>query len=120
MASLTQLKKYYNHEFDDWGGTTSKDYKGFESKYINYIKRICKDNEWQFISGNRNHYQFSCVIQRNDSIYIYISISDVRYWHNEWYNRILIRTMKHATDWTGNSNNYSNLENLVENISKLR
>lgn len=51
--------------------------------------------------------------------FYYISISDVRYWKNEWADYILYRTMEHEKDWTGGSNQYSSLNDLSENLIKL-
>lgn len=116
---MKQLQKYLNHTFEDWGGITSEDYKKFERRYINYLKRMCKKNGWLFVKANKNHYEFSAVIQRNDGQHIYISISDVRYWRNAWYTNILVRTMKHATDWTGGRNNYCMLDELENLITKI-
>lgn len=113
-------KKYKNHSFEDWGGCTSPDYKTFETAYINGIKTMCKENNWNFVKANKNHYEFTAVIQRNDGQHVYISISDVRYWHNSWANNILIRTMKHESDWSGGSNNYSSIGDLSRNIARLR
>lgn len=117
---MTSLKKYLHHTFDDWGGTTSDDYKTFETKYINYLKRMCKRKEWSFIKANRNHYEFSAVIQRNDGQYVYIAISDVRYWTDQWFTNILVRTMKHENDWTGGFNNHCMLDELESKIEKVR
>jgi len=120
MASLKDLQKYYNHEFENWGGVTSPDYRTFETKYINYLKSICKENGWNFIKANKNHYEFTAVMQRDDGQFMYFSISDVRYWFNKWYDHILIRTMQHDHDWTGGFNNYTNLERLVDSLKRLR
>ena len=48
MAKLAELKKYLNYEFSS-GCYTGEDYKGFERKYINYLKSMCKENGWEFI-----------------------------------------------------------------------
>lgn len=119
MASLQKLKSYRNHVFDDYGGVTSPDYKKFERAYLNYIKSFCKDNAWTFIRGTNRHYDFSAVIQREDGVYVYISVDDVRYNRNGWYNTILIRTMKDAQDWRGGQNHFTNLDNLILSIKNL-
>ena len=68
----------------------------------------------------KNHYEFSAVVKSNKTNqFYYISISDVRYWKNEWANHILYRTMEHDKDWTGGSNRYSTLKELEENLLNL-
>lgn len=113
-------KKYYNHEFENWGGVTSPDYRTFQTAYMNGLKQLCKENNWQLVSFNKNHYEFSAVIKRDDGQHIYFSISDVRYFHNEWANNILVRTMKHEKDWTGGSNNFTDIHNIMKAINQLR
>ena len=53
MTKLEELKKYLNYEFSS-GSYTGEDYKEFERKYINYLKTICKDNGWRFVSALKN------------------------------------------------------------------
>ena len=90
---IQELQKYLHYEFST-GYETGEDYKTFERKYISYLKRICKQNNWAFIKANKNHYCFSAFIKVNGR-YIYLSISDVRYFENEWHKNILIRIENH-------------------------
>ena len=120
MKSLRTLKKYIGHTFEDWGGVTSDDYKTFQTQYLKYIKDVCDAHGWSLIGRNRNHYEFSAVIQRTDGVYVYVSISDVRYFKNGWYKDILVRTMKHATDWKGNTNNSCTLDELENMIATVK
>ena len=50
---------------------------------------------------------------------MYISIPDVRYFTNEWYSNILIRTAKDEQDYRGGFNNYTTLEKLSVKAAKL-
>ena len=117
MAKLEDLKKYLNYEFSS-GCYTGEDYKEFERKYINYLKTICKENGWEFVRALKNHYEFSAFLEV-DYHFIYVSISDVRFFQNEWYNNILIRTAKSDVDYTGGSNHYTTLPNITPNILNL-
>ena len=45
MATLKELETYIDYEFSS-GAITGKDYLQFQTKYINYIKAICKQNGW--------------------------------------------------------------------------
>lgn len=119
MAKLKDLEKYLNHEFSS-GCYTGDDYKSFQTKYINYLKGICANNNWRLVNVGKNHYCFSAFIKGGrENNYVYISISDVRYFTNEWYNHILIRTAKNETDYRGGFNNYTNLEDLECDVAKL-
>ncbi len=114
------LEKWYNKRIEDWGGETSPEYKNFQTNYRSVIKDFCKDIEMELHSFSNNHYNFSAVVKSNKTNqFYYISISDVRYWKNEWADKILYRTMEHEKDWTGGNNRYTTLRNLPENLLEL-
>lgn len=110
MAKLEELKRYINYEFSS-GCYTGEDYKQFERKYISYLKSMCKQYGWEFVKANKNHYEFSAFFKYKDK-FIYFNISDVRYFKNEWFGHILIRTAKNEKDYTGGQNRYCALPTL--------
>ncbi|MGN0960759.1 MAG: hypothetical protein ACI4PF_01005 [Christensenellales bacterium] len=119
MANLKDLEKYLNYEFSS-GCFTGEDYKTFERKYTNLLKTICKNNNWSLIKFNKNHYCFSAFIKGGtENKYVYISISDVRYFNNDWFNHILIRTAKNEVDYKGGFNYYTTLDKLEGKICEL-
>ena len=77
MATLQELKKYIGYEFSS-GPYTGDDYKQFQSKYINYLRSLCKKEGWELVNVGRNHYCVSAFI-RNGEKHLFISISDVRF-----------------------------------------
>lgn len=117
MTKIKDLEKYLNYEFSS-GGYTGEDYKKFERLYINYLKSLSKENGWELVKVNKNHYEFSAFFLCNNN-YIYFNISDVRFWNNNWYNKILIRTAKSDTDYTGGQNLYTSLPNLKHFLINL-
>lgn len=117
MATLKDLEKYIDYEFSS-GCYTGEDYKQFQTKYVNYLRSLCKQNGWELVNVGRNHYEFTAFIKR-DSRYVYFSISDVRYWQNEWYKHILIRTANNEKDYTGGYNNYTSLPSLQIAVGNL-
>ena len=118
MANIKDLKKYVGYEFSS-GCYTGDDYKSFQTKYLNYLRSICKQNHWQLVNVGKNHYCFSAFIKSAENKCVYISISDVRYFSNEWYNHILIRTAKNETDYRGGVNKYTTLEELEITTAEL-
>lgn len=83
MAKLNELQKYLDYEFSS-GCYTGEDYKTFQTKYINYLKTICKSNNWRLVNVGKNHYCFSAFIKGGtENRYVYLSISDVRYFSND-------------------------------------
>ena len=118
MANIKDLEKYVNYEFSS-GCYTGDDYKSFQTKYINYLKSLCKNNHWRLVNVGKNHYCFSAFIKSAENKCVYISISDVRYFSNEWYDHILIRTAENETDYRGGFNNYTTLSALEVTAAEL-
>ena len=118
MATIQDLNKYIGYEFSS-GCYTGEDYKSFQTKYINYLRSICKQNHWQLVNVGRNHYCFSAFIKSAENKCVYVSISDVRYFSDEWYNHILIRTAKDEQDYRGGFNNYTTLDGLELRVCEL-
>ena len=118
MAKIAELKKYLNYEFSS-GCYTGEDYKSFQTRYINYLKAMCRENHWRLVNVGKNHYCFSAFIKSAENKCVYISISDVRYFSNEWYNNILIRTAKNVQDYRGRFNHFTTLVDLTGKAAEL-
>ena len=118
MATIKDLEKYIDYEFSS-GCYTGDDYKSFQTKYINFLRSICKQNHWQLVNVGRNHYCFSAFIKSAENKCVYVSISDVRFFTNEWYNNILIRTAKNEQDYHGGFNNRTTLKELEMKAMEL-
>ena len=118
MATIKDLEKYVDYEFSS-GCYTGDDYKSFQTKYINFLRSICKQNHWQLVNVGRNHYCFSAFIKSAENKCVYVSISDVRFFTNEWYNNILIRTAKNEQDYHGGFNHRTTLKELEMKAMEL-
>ncbi len=118
MATINDLEKYIDYEFSS-GCYTGDDYKSFQTKYINFLRSMCKQNHWQLVNVGRNHYCFSAFIKSAENKCVYVSISDVRFFTNEWYNNILIRTAKNEQDYHGGFNHRTTLKGLEMKAMEL-
>ena len=118
MAQIKDLEKYIDYEFSS-GCYTGDDYKSFQTKYINFLRSICKQNQWQLVNVGRNHYCFSAFIESAENKCVYISISDVRFFANEWYSNILIRKAKNEQDYYGGFNHRTTLKELEMKAMEL-
>lgn len=118
MAQIKDLEKYIDYEFSS-GCYTGDDYKSFQTKYINFLRSICKQNHWQLVNVGRNHYSFSAFIKSAENKCVYVSISDVRFFTNEWYSNILIRTAKNEQDYHGGFNHRTTLKELEMKAMEL-
>ncbi len=111
------LQPFVNYVFSS-GCYAGDDFQSFNTKYRNAIKKMLPDG-YEIHSWHKNHYECSAVIRDFDGRFIYMRISDVRYWSNGWIDDVLIRTMKHDKDWTGGPNRYTTLFTFTEDIQKL-
>ena len=118
MATIKDLEKYIDYEFSS-GCYTGDDYKSFQTKYINFLRSICKQNHWQLVNVGRNHYCFSAFIKSAENKCVYVSISDVRFFTNEWYSNILIRTAKNEQDYYGGFSHRTTLKELEMKAMEL-
>ncbi len=118
MATIKDLEKYIDYEFSS-GCYTGDDYKSFQTKYINFLRSICKQNHWQLVNVGRNHYCFSAFIKSAENKCVYVSISDVRFFTNEWYSNILIRKVKNEQDYYGGFNHRTTLKELEMKAMEL-
>lgn len=118
MAQIKDLEKYIDYEFSS-GCYTGDDYKSFQTKYINFLRSICKQNHWQLVNVGRNHYCFSAFIKSAENKCVYVSISDVRFFTNEWYDNILIRKAKNEQDYYGGFNHRTTLKELEMKAMEL-
>lgn len=118
MAQIKDLEKYIDYEFSS-GCYTGDDYKSFQTKYINFLRSICKQNHWQLVNVGRNHYCFSAFIKNAENKCVYVSISDVRFFTNEWYSNILIRKAKNEQDYYGGFNHRTTLKELEMKAMEL-
>ena len=108
-------KKWLNHEFQS-SSVKTPEFKSFSNDFIKDLKSLAQG--YEFVNVNKGHFYVSGFIKKDDK-YAYFSISDVRYFKNEWYNHIMIRTAKSDKDYTGGNNNYTNLENFNKKIDSL-
>ena len=118
MATIKDLEKYIDYEFSS-GCYTGEDYKSFQTKYINFLRSMCKQNHWQLVNVGRNHYCFSAFIKSAENKCVYVSISDVRFFTNEWYSNILIRKAKNEQDYYGGFNHRTTLKELEMKAMEL-
>lgn len=113
---MTTVKSYRNYSFSS-GVRAGEDFLKFQRLCKSSLVRMCKPLGINLHTFNKGHYYFSAVLER-DGRFIYVSISDVRYFDN-WYDTVLVRTMKHDRDWTGGPNNYTSWNNVGEMADSL-
>lgn len=120
MTVKSFIKTWAGSEIDNWGGITSTSYEEFEKNYKSALSDMAKKIGFELHSFNKGHYEFSAVLkQKSTGNFFYVSVSDVRYFPEEWHESVLYRTMRHDRDWTGGCNNYCRLEQLGDALVQL-
>ena len=114
MPLFSKLKSYLNTEIE-----TMEEYTAFQKLYIRYLRSLCNECGWVLAKTLKNHFCFSAFIQNEQNQYVYLSISDVRYFNKEWYGHILIRRAEHDKDYHGGKNYYVGLPSLEVGIDCL-
>ena len=115
-----ELQPWWDHEFSS-GGTTGPDYKEFQAAYGRWLRKALKGYRVTVLG---NHYEFSAVVTKkgeggSPDRFVYLSISDVRFFPREWAQHVLVRTMAHEKDWTGGPNTYCGVNGIPERVGEL-
>jgi len=99
------------------GPTADADFRFFAKHYRKFV-RTNLPRASTLAEFSIGHYELSGFIQRQDR-FVYFSISDVRHFPGKWIDNILVRTAKHARDYTGGPNNYTNLAGFRDEVDHL-
>lgn len=109
------VKQYKGYAFESSCSRTPE-YVAFEKQCRKELNAQVKKFGFKVHKFMPNHFEWSAVLEK-DGKFIYVSISDVRFW--DWYNDVLIRTMAHDKDWTGGGNNKCSFNEIGESAERL-
>ena len=120
LFNKTNMRKLLQWRWTTFESSTwlTEQYAEFNKWFKRVMKSIAKNLWWTITWFKPNHFCTSWFITVWDK-YVYISISDVRYFKDAWCDNVLIRTAKSVTDYTWWGNNYSELKNLRATAEKL-
>ena len=114
-----KLERWVGHEFES-STIRTEEYIAFEKDFLGTIKKELRERGIEYVNVGKSHFQCSCIVQNtNTQKYAYFSISDVRFWQDEWSYKILYRTCEGPKDYTGGHNNYCDVESLVNNLERI-
>jgi len=112
------MEKWLNVEFESSCYETLQ-FRAFLKDYKKELKKIL-DGRYEIMEFHKMHFEFSAFVRnRITGKLVYLAISDVRFFNNEWFDNILIRTAEGLKDFTGGSNNFIKLDNLVTGLDRL-
>lgn len=114
--------KWQSSVLADAGGYVSKEYRNFQTALVREISKYAEAVDATVVSNSKGHYDTSCFVERNGK-FVYISHSSTSSRMGSGVrielDSFLIRTAKHAKDYTGGRNQYCDLSNLQSMIDRL-
>lgn len=111
------MEKWFNTEFESSTKNT-KQFNSFSRNFKTYLKKELPE-DIKIINFTKGHFNISIFVKNETSgKFAYISVWDVRL-GKCWSKNILYRTAKDEKDFTGGSNRYSKLEDLIKKISNI-
>ena len=113
----TFIKKWEWFKFILYSVPTEQ-YANFNKWFKRIMKNIATNLWWTIEWFKPNHFDTSWFITVGDK-HVFISISDVRYFKDEWKDHILYRTAKDTNDYMWWSNKYTTLINLRWDLDKI-
>lgn len=118
------IKTWDGRRLEDWGSVVSKEFKSFQQAMKREVKRLAEEEGVSLAYWSNGHYDMTGVLER-DGLFVYFSYSNLDRTHvvltpkGGWHNCVLMRTMKHAKDWTGGSNNNIEFSQFSETMKRL-
>lgn len=118
------IKTWDGRRLEDWGCTVSKEFKTFQQAMKREVKRLAEDAGATLADWHNGHYDMTGVLER-DGLFVYFSYSNldrtkvVLTPKGGWHNCVLMRTMAHAKDWTGGTNNNIEFSQFSETMERL-
>jgi len=107
-------KKYVGKRFSG-GAYIDSQFNEFFIDFKKDIKNMMKDTDWGISKWIKGHYFVSgFAYNKRYKEYAYFSVSDVRFFQDEWYNDVLVRRVKDGEDFIGGMNTYSPLSSLTK------
>ena len=105
-----KMENWRDHEFESSCSTTPE-FAAFARDFKKELNR--NKGTLDLVNFSRGHFYVSGFLQnRVTHNLVYFSISDVRFFPEDWYNHILIRTAQHDKDYTGGRNFYTTWQEL--------
>ena len=117
----TFYTKWQSSVLADAGAYVSEEHNNFQTAMMREISRYAEAVGAAVVSENKGHYYTSCFIERNGK-FVYLNHSaDMRMDDGIRIElgSFMIRTARHANEYTGGSNQYYDMQQLQSMIDKL-
>lgn len=92
--------------------------KKFGTTFKAAVNTLIKRDGYHIVNFNAGYCYVSGFIT-DGTKYVYFSTQDFRLFEGEWRKNILIRSAKHAKDYSGGINRYTTLDDLHNNVRHI-
>ncbi|MCD7832946.1 MAG: hypothetical protein LUH00_02995 [Lachnospiraceae bacterium] len=107
------------HDFST-GITSGDDYKKFQRNMRSDLRKQAADNHMVIQEFSGSHYEFSAILKSETTgKLVFVSISDVRFFKNQWFNHVLFRRMKDEKDYSGGNNHFCSWPEIGRKAAQL-
>jgi hypothetical protein len=112
-------EKWHGVEFESSSGLTPQ----FAQFYLDFkrsVVELAKPSNLRLESISRGHFYISGFLKNEvTGKFVYFSCSDVRFLRNEWETQLLIRQAQDDKDYSGGTNYFCSLLELINEAAKL-
>lgn len=115
-----KTKKWLGNVFESSCYKTDE-FKDFIRDFRSDLNTMLKGTGWHIVCPfSAGHFYISGLLYNPfENKHVYISTSDVRFFRDEWYNHLLIRTAKNEKDFTGGANRYCRFYDLPLTLTQF-
>ena len=118
-VEINSLEDWRNITFES-SSVKTKEFISFSKMFRSKIKKEANLKELEIINWSNGHFYCSAFLKNKETEkFVYLSISDVRHFKNDWYDNILVRTAKNEKDYTGGSNRTATINNIGKFLYNL-
>lgn len=124
LSNMKTVKDFKDYDFEScdvpekyWGDYTHANF--FKGYFIPIVRREFKTIAKKIgatVTLSPNYFEWTAFFKKDDK-FIYVSVSDVRYW--KWYDSVLFRVADNEHDYCGGMNNYCSYDKLTDNLSEM-
>jgi hypothetical protein len=116
---MSNIQKWLDVEFNSDVQKTPQ-FTKFVKDFKKELRDDCELVNLEIASFSAGHFFVSGFLQNQQTgKYAYFNISDVRFFKNDWYYNVLVRTAQHLKDYTGGANKFTQLSDLADVASNL-
>lgn len=120
MSSLGNFAKKYAGTYFESSCFETPQFKAFAASFKRALKKDAKESAFEVVDFSKGHFELDGFLRHKETRrYVYFSIDDVRFFKDEWKDKVLYRLAKDEKDFTGEWRHYAPLMELLKAADEL-